>query len=329
MSAIHRETNDQAKQWNSTSTNSSLLALWDASTHNADIVVAQDGSGNYRTINEAVQALHREHNGDRRAIVYVKSGVYEEYVEIARNLRNVMFVGDGIDETIVTGNHNVPDGYTTYRSATFGVSGDGFWARDITFENTAGPSKEQAVALRVNSDRSVIYRDCDIYGTVDFIFGNAAAVIQNSEIFIRKPMPRQRPMVTAQGRDDPNQSTGISVHSCRVRPTAEMEAVKGNFNSYLGRPWQRYSRTVFLKTDLDGLIHPEGWAEWNGDFALDTLYYGEYMNTGAGADTGRRVNWRGFHVLGGLDEAGEFSVERFIQGHEWIPESGAPFWGGV
>ncbi|ONK68500.1 uncharacterized protein A4U43_C05F12410 [Asparagus officinalis] len=84
------------------------------------MVVAQDGSGNYRTINEAVQALHREHNGDRRAIVYVKSGVYEEYVEIARNLRNMMFVGDGIDKTIVTGNHNVPDGYTTYRSATFG-----------------------------------------------------------------------------------------------------------------------------------------------------------------------------------------------------------------
>ena len=95
--------------------------MWDASTQNADIVVAQDGSGNYRTINEAVAALHREHSADRRAIVYVRSGIYSEYVEIARNLRNVMFVGDGIDKTIVTGNRNVPDGYTTYRSATSGT----------------------------------------------------------------------------------------------------------------------------------------------------------------------------------------------------------------
>jgi len=230
-----------------------------------------------------------------------------------------------------------------------GVAADGFWARDMTFENTAGPWKHQAVALRVESDHSVFYRcsfkayqdtlfahsqrqfyrDCHIYGTIDFIFGNAAVIIQNCEIFVRKPMGHQSNMITAQGRDDPNQSTGISIHSCRVRPSQDLEAEKESFKSYLGRPWQKYSRTVFLKTDLDGLIHPEGWAKWSGDFALDTLYYGEYMNTGEGAATGRRVNWPGFHVMGEMNEAAEFSVERFIQGHSWIPEAGVPFWAGI
>lgn len=229
------------------------------------------------------------------------------------------------------------------------MSADGFWARDMTFENTAGPEKYQAVALRVESDRSVFYRcsfkayqdtlfahsqrqfyrDCHIYGTVDFIFGNAAAVIQNCEIFVRKPMEHQSNMITAQGRDDPGEATGISIHSCRVRPAGDLEPVKGSFRSYLGRPWQKYSRTVVVKTDLDGLIHPEGWARWDGDFALATLYYGEYANTGEGAATERRVKWPGFHVLKDLNEAVEFSVERFIQGHSWIPESGVPYWAGI
>lgn len=97
-----------------------------------------------------------------------------------------------------------------------GVSGDGFWARDMTFENTAGPAKEQAVALRVSSDLSAFYRcsfrgyqdtlllhsqrqfyrDCDIYGTVDYIFGNAAAVLQNCNIFVRKPLHGHGIMIT-------------------------------------------------------------------------------------------------------------------------------------
>ncbi|XP_022864004.1 probable pectinesterase/pectinesterase inhibitor 36, partial [Olea europaea var. sylvestris] len=124
------------------------LASWNAATSKADLVVAQDGSGNYKTINEAVVALARMHtNRPERTILYVKSGVYREKVEIGRDLKNVMFVGDGMDKTIVTGNQNVQDGSSTLSSATFGIFGDGFWARDVTFENTAGPQKHQAVAL--------------------------------------------------------------------------------------------------------------------------------------------------------------------------------------
>ena len=113
------------------------------------------------------------------------------------------------------------------------VSGDGFLASDITFENRAGPEKYQAVALRINADLAAVYRctiigyqdtlyvqsfrqfnrECDNYGTIDFIFGNAAVVFQASNIVSRKPMPGQFTVITAQSRDIPNENTGISVRS--------------------------------------------------------------------------------------------------------------------
>lgn len=219
----------------------------------------------------------------------------------------------------------------------------------MTFENTAGPQKHQAVALRVSSDQSVFYRcgmrgyqdtlythslrqfyrDCHIYGTIDFIFGDAPVVIQNCDIFVRKPMSHQGNMITAQGRDNPNENTGISIHASCIRPSAEFAPVKGSFSSYLGRPWKKYSRTVFLKSDLDGLINPKGWTEWRGDFAVSTLFYGEYMNNGIGASTAKRVNWPGFHVLHSDAQASLFSVGSFIQGGSWIPATGVPFWLGI
>ncbi|PIA50113.1 hypothetical protein AQUCO_01300687v1 [Aquilegia coerulea] len=330
--------------------NRGFLVSWDGKNSMAHYVVAKDGSGNFRTINEAVKALdQRNQNHHHRVVIYVKSGVYSENVEIKRNMKNVMFVGDGIDKTIVTGNRNVKDGATTYNSATFIVAGDGFWARDITFENTAGPQNHQAVAITVASDLSVFYRcsfkgyqdtlfvhslrqfyrDCYVYGTVDFIFGNAAAVLQNCNILVRRPMDHQGNMITAQGRDDPNENTGISIHMSHVAPAPDLEVVKGSFKTFLGRPWKKYSRTVVLKTDLDGLIHPKGWDEWKGNFALSTLFYGEYMNSGNGASTAQRVNWPGFHVLNDPREAGRFTVNSFLQGENWIHMTGVPFSPGL
>lgn len=103
--------------------NKGLLATWDASTAKADFVVAKDGSGNFKTINEAVAALRRQRRDQGqppRVVIYVKSGVYSENVEVDKGMKNVMFVGDGIDKTVVTGNKNVIDGATTFSSATFG-----------------------------------------------------------------------------------------------------------------------------------------------------------------------------------------------------------------
>lgn len=223
-------------------------------------------------------------------------------------------------------------------------------ARDITFENTAGPAKHQAVALRSGADHSVFYRcsfkgyqdtlyvysqrqfyrDCDIYGTIDFIFGDAAVVFQNCNIYVRKPMSSQKNTVTAQGRSDPNENTGIIIHSCRVMAASDMKPVQGSFQTFLGRPWQKYSRTVVMKTALDGgLIDSAGWSPWSGNFALSTLYYGEYMNTGSGAATGGRVKWPGFHVITNPSEASKFTVGNFLAGDSWIPASGVPFDAGL
>ena len=125
-------------------------------------------------------------------------------------------------------------------------------------------------------------------------------------------MSHQSNFITTQGRDDPNNNTGISIQSYRVRPDSEFLTLKESFKTFLGRPWRKYSRTVFLKTDLDGLVHPRGWGEWSGKFAPSTLYYGEYLNTGYGAFTQNRVNWPGFHVLRSAFEATPFTVNQFL-----------------
>lgn len=84
----------------------------------ADVLVAADGSGDYATIGEAVAAAPSK--SGERFVIYVKEGVYEENVEIGSKKRNLMLVGDGVGKTVVTGDRNVVDGWTTYRSATVG-----------------------------------------------------------------------------------------------------------------------------------------------------------------------------------------------------------------
>ncbi|XP_068663569.1 pectinesterase-like [Aristolochia californica] len=314
---------------------------------NADLVVAKDGSGNYKTIGEALAGAAKMRSGTKRFVIHVKSGVYKEKIEITKSMKNLMFTGEGIDSTVVTGSRNVKDGSTTFRSATVAVSGEGFIARDMTFENSAGPQKGQAVALRCGADRSIFYhcsfkgyqdtlyvysqrqfyRDCDVYGTVDFIFGDAAAVLQNCNIYVRKPGGNTN-TVTAQGRSDPNENTGISIHNSRVTAAADLKPVQRSYKTYLGRPWRSYSRTVFMKCTLDSLINPAGWLEWNSKDDLSTLYYGEYMNSGGGAATGKRVNWPGFHVMRTTD-ATKFSVGNFLSGSSWIKSTGIPFTPGL
>lgn len=220
-------------------------------------------------------------------------------------------------------------------------------ARDITFQNTAGPLKGQAVSLRSASDLSVFYRcafqgyqdtlmvhsqrqfykKCCIYGTIDFIFGNAAVVFQNCIIFVRKPLKGQANVITAQGRNDPFQNTAISIHSSRVLPANDLKPVVRNFKTYLGRPWQQYSRTVILKTYIDGFVSPLGWSTWSpgNNFALDTLFYGEYKNYGPGSSTRHRVKWRGFHVITSPNVASQFTVGSLIAGRSWLPATGVPF----
>ncbi|KAE8022393.1 hypothetical protein FH972_008195 [Carpinus fangiana] len=319
--------------------------LLQSSSPAADLVVAKDGSGAFRTIAEALNASADRSGKVGRFVVHVKRGVYEEKLDIGSKLKNVMLIGDGLRYTVVTGSRSVGGGSTTFNSATVAVTAEGFIARDITFCNTAEPQNHQAVALRSGADLSVFYRcgfegyqdtlyahsqrqfykECFIYGTVDFIFGNAAVVLQNCMIYARNPLSGQKNTVTAQGRTDPNQTTGIVIHKSRVLGAPDLIPRLSSVKTYLGRPWKMYSRTIFLQCFLDTLVDPAGWLEWDGNFALNTLYYGEYKNIGPRSLTGQRVKWDGYHVIANASVASQFTVENFIGGQSWLLATGVPY----
>ncbi|KAD4584902.1 hypothetical protein E3N88_22503 [Mikania micrantha] len=317
--------------------------LLQSGTQTPNVTVAADGSGNYKTVAAAVAAAPSK--SATRYVIKIKAGVYKENVNIPSGKTNLMFIGDGRSNTIITASESVAGGNTTFNSATVAAVGSGFLARDITFQNTAGPSGDQAVALRVGSDLSAFYQcgilayqdtlyvhsnrqffsKCMVAGTVDFIFGNAAVVLQDCDIQPRRPDPNQKNMVTAQGRTDPNQNTGIVIQKCRIAATSDLQPVQASFPTYLGRPWKEYSRTVVMQSAISDVINPAGWYPWNGDFALSTLYYREYQNTGAGADTSKRVTWPGWGVITTTAEAQSFTPGSFIAGGSWLQSTGFPY----
>ncbi|KAG5222762.1 pectin methylesterase [Salix suchowensis] len=305
-----------------------------------NVSVAKDGSGDFKTISEALAAMPAKYEG--RYVIFVKQGIYDETVTVTKKMANITMYGDGSQKTIVTGNKNFADGVQTFRTATFAVLGDGFLCKFMGFRNTAGPEKHQAVAIRVQADRAIFlncrfegyqdtlyaqthrqfYRSCVITGTVDFIFGDATSVFQNCLITVRKPLENQQNIVTAQGRIDGHETTGIVLQSCRIEPDKDLVPVKNKIRSYLGRPWKEFSRTVIMDSTIGDFIHPDGWLPWQGDFGLKTLYYAEYSNKGVGAQTNARIKWPGYHIIK-KEEAMKFTVENFYQG-DWISSSGSP-----
>ncbi|KAL5572274.1 hypothetical protein UlMin_021871 [Ulmus minor] len=311
------------------------------------VTVASDGTGNFTKVMDAVLAA--PDYSMQRFVIYIKKGIYHENVEIKKKKWNLMMIGDGMDVTVITGNRSFIDGWTTFRSATFAVSGRGFIASDITFENTAGPEKHQAVAVRSDSDLSVyhrcnfkgyqdtlythtmrqFFRDCKISGTVDFIFGDATAVFQNCQILAKKGLPNQKNTITAQGRKDPNEPTGFSIQFCNITADQDLLASVNSTLTYLGRPWKLYSRTVIFKSFISNVVKPEGWLEWNGDFALDTLFYGEFMNFGLGSGLGNRVKWPGYHPFNDSTQVNNFTVAQFIEGNLWLPSTGVKYSSGL
>ncbi|KAL8161346.1 hypothetical protein V2J09_012835 [Rumex salicifolius] len=313
-----------------------------ASVPAPDVVVSLDGTGNFTRIMDAVEAA--ADNSPTRFVIHVKKGVYHENVLIGMKKRNLFMYGDGIDVTVVTGDRSVSKGYKTFQTATFGVMGQGFVARDMTFENTAGPNGSQAVAFRSLSDLSALYRcafrgyqdtlyvhsnrqfyrECIITGTVDFIFGNGTAVFQQCDIRARPGLKQQKMVVTAQGRNDSRIASGFTIQNCNISGDSV-----GAGSTYLGRPWKEFSRTVVMESFIGPQVSKEGWLEWNGTLYLNTLYYAEYKNTGPSrAELGGRVKWPGYHLLTSSDQASQFTVSRFIQGVSWLPETGVPFDGG-
>ncbi|EEF46620.1 probable pectinesterase/pectinesterase inhibitor 46 [Ricinus communis] len=308
----------------------------------ANAVVAKDGSGKYKTISDALKAVPDK--SKKRFIIYVKKGIYTENVRVEKPKWNVVIVGDGMNATIVSGSLNFVDGTPTFSTATFAVFGKGFIARDMGFRNTAGPIKHQAVALMSTADMSVFYRcsfdafqdtlyahsnrqfyrECNIYGTVDFIFGNSAVVIQNCNILPRRTMPGQKNTITAQGRFDPNQNTGISIQNCTILPFDNLTSIQ----TFLGRPWKNYSTTVYMHSMMGSLIDPSGWLPWTGNTAPPTIFYAEFQNFGPGSSTKNRVKWKGLKNIT-YKLASKFTANAFLQGDKWIPESGVSYKPGL
>ncbi|KAI3853891.1 hypothetical protein MKW98_005514 [Papaver atlanticum] len=272
----------------------------------SNTTVAAVGHGNYRKISAAVRMAPSF--SLQRYVIKIKAGVYNESVEIPREKSNIMLVGDGMDSTIITGCKNFLDA----------VIGARFLARDLTVINTSGPEKQQAVAVRVTSDSSFykcnfasfqdtlyvhslrqFYRECTIQGTVDFIFGNAAAIFQNCLILVRKPIAGQKNMITAQGREDPNQNTGISLQNCTIEAAPDLITAGRSSYTFLGRPWRNHSRTIYS--------------------TLDTVEYIEYMNVGPGSDTRHRVTWGGYRRNWSEDLVEQFTVGKFLHGADnWL-----------
>lgn len=177
--------------------------------------------------------------------------------------------------------------------------------------------------LYAHSNRQ-FYRECNIYGTVDFIFGNSAVVIQNCKILPRKPMLGQQNTITAQGRFDPNQNTGISIQNCTIQPFGNLTTTK----TFLGRPWKNYSTTVYMNSMMGSLIDPSGWLPWTGNTAPPTIFYAEYQNLGPGASTKNRVKWKGLKSIT-KKLASQFTVKAFLQGDTWIPQTGISYNSGL
>ncbi|XVE65586.1 hypothetical protein DITRI_Ditri08aG0012000 [Diplodiscus trichospermus] len=311
-----------------------------------NVVVAQDGSGKYKSINEALNEVPKKN--PTPFVIYIKAGTYKEQVIVTQSMTNVVFMGDGPAKTIITGSLNFIDGTGTFKTATVGVVGDKFMAKGIRFENTAGAVKHQAVALRVSSDQSIFYncqmdgyqdtlyahshrqfyRDCTISGTIDFIFGDSLAVLQNCKIIVRKPLDNQACIVTAQGRVERREISAIVLHNCTISGDPEYIPVKDKSKAYLGRPWKEFSKAIFLQCQIDDIIAPDGYLPWNGDFALNTLYYAEFGNRGPGADQSKRVTWGGIKKIDAT-EAASYTPGPYLQGDDWIPQSGVPYTAGM
>ncbi|KAG0559500.1 hypothetical protein KC19_10G109900 [Ceratodon purpureus] len=312
-----------------------------------DVVVAKDGSGLFKSIQAAIDAAPKTGNATaKRYVIRIKAGVYNEQITVSKKATNFMFIGDGAEKTIITGNKSVAltPGMTTFLSASLIVEGTGFIGKAFTARNTAGAAGHQAVAMRVSADMAAFYqcsfdgyqdtlythtfrqfyRETTVSGTVDFIFGNAAVAFQSCTLVAKKStLPGQQNTYTAQGRTDPGQITGMSFQSCTFDATPELKASAGAFKTYLGRPWKAYSTHVNLKCNLLEHIDPAGWLPWNtSDFGLRTSFFAEWKDFGPGAATAKRAWWS--KQITDASVAGKFQAVPFTQADQWVPATSIP-----
>jgi pectinesterase len=292
-----------------------------------DFIVAKDGSGNFRTVQEAINAVPDFRK--KETTVFIKKGVYKEKLILAECKQLITFIGEHVDSTIIT-----YDDYSSKKnifgeekgtsgSSGFYIYGHEFSAENITFQNTAGPVG-QAVAVFVAGDKVKFrnckflgfqdtlytygkesrqyYNNCYIEGTVDFIFGSSTAVFDSCIIFGKKAG-----YFTAASTPE-NRKYGYVFLNCHITGNAPPESF------YLGRPWRPFAKTVFIKCKMDALVKKEGWHNWNKPDAEKTSFYAEHNNIGPGSQPSARVSWS--HKLS-PEQAKEYTIKNIF--NDWNP----------
>lgn len=273
-----------------------------------DFVVAADGSGTYRTIQAAIDAVPAYRKVETR--IFVSNGVYKEKVVIPECKQNITLIGESRDNTTIqyddyAQKHNYfGEEMGTSGSASFYVYSADFRAENITFANTAGPVG-QAVAMFVSGNRAVFlncrfkgfqdtlytygkqskqyYKNCYIEGTVDFIFGSSTAYFENCHLHCLR-----NGYLTAASTPETSKY-GYVFKYCLI--TAEKEVTSGVF---LGRPWRPFAKTVFIGCTMGKFVNAEGWNNWGSAEKEQTTFYGEadsYDFDGNPIDLSQRVPW--------------------------------------
>ena len=261
--------------------------------------VAKDGSGDYKYIQDAIDAMRVFPL--QPITLYIKNGVYNEKIELPANNTDLTFVGESVEKTIITFNDYSGRGkLNTFTSPTAKISGNRFVAENITFVNSAGPVG-QALALYVDADKAVfkncrflgnqdtiyasgensrqLFVDCYIEGTTDFIFGPATVVFKNCTI-----KEKTNSFITAANTPQ-GKKFGFVFLDCKIIADSAVTKI------HLGRPWRAWSKTAFIRCELSAPIVAAGWDNWNNPANEKTATYVEYKNTGEGAANTGRVSW--------------------------------------
>lgn len=264
-----------------------------------ELVVAQDGSGDYTTIAEALEAIRAFMDFDVK--VYIKKGVYKEKLVIPSWLQHVELIGEDAQNTIIThADHANMNCMGTFRTYTVKVEGNYITFRNLTIENNA-PKLGQAVALHTEGDclrfincrflgnqdtvytgvegTRLYFENCYIEGTTDFIFGPSTAWFEGCTIH-----SKANSYITAASTPK-DIKYGYVFHKCKLT------AAEGIDKVYLGRPWRPYAYTVFMNCELGKHIVGAGWDNWRNAENEKTARYAEYKNKGEGAAVNARVKW--------------------------------------
>lgn len=286
------------------------------------IIVSQDGKGDYKTVQAAINAV--PDSSASETIIYIKNGVYKEKLRLPEAKMKVHLVGESVDKTILTYDDyaskkdSAGQNIGTSGSSSFFVFGNDFTAENITFENSSGPVG-QAVAVRVTGDRAKFincrflgfqdtlythgdnsrqyYYKCYIEGTVDFIFGAATAVFDSCTLYA-KNSGYYTAASTPEGR-----KFGYVFLNCKLTGNA----ANGSF--LLGRPWRPFAKVVYINCFLDQQVRAEGWDNWGKVENEKTTFYAEYKSYGPGAASDKRVGWS--HQLSAA-EATQYTVSNVL-----------------